>query len=35
VPLERLRAGLAEAGLRPERVLGSGTQFTTVLARRA
>jgi SAM-dependent methyltransferase len=35
VPLERLRAGLAEAQLEPERVLGPGSQFTLVLARRA
>jgi SAM-dependent methyltransferase len=35
VPLERLHAGLAEAGLVPERVRGAGSQFTLVLARRA
>jgi SAM-dependent methyltransferase len=35
VPLERLEATAAEAGLELERVLHPGTQFTVVLARRA
>jgi SAM-dependent methyltransferase len=35
VPVERLRTALVEAELEPERVLGPGSQFTLVLARRA